>query len=332
MTQLTELDTGEWLRRIRLANRTELGLEGPSSMNGNGMGDFLYVDPAQAGVPPPSQDLLAYYGAGRQGGTADGWQPSLIDGTTGTYPQVQLPTQAQYTYQAASGQAVSGMGAVGVSAELKAQATVAVKQAAAAADAFRRTGVSAVDVTNEAAVRAQIQAAQNLLGSANWTDSSWGIVGPAYSSRADLLKQLTEARVRFTAKTGAVREDGRAMINPAAADPRTGVVRVDSATAAAAQSLSQSARATASEWADFGKSLSKVTNFFLGTPTRVVTTTAVGLGIYGLFFTDTGANVRRKVTGSLKGLGGRRKKSRRRRNAPKPAPVVEDADDGDDDE
>lgn len=296
-----ELSDAEWLRRIRLKNRQELGLEGPQGVatmdgNVNGIGDFMYMNAAAGGVPSPEQDLLAYY-AGRQGGNADGWQPSMIDPRQGTYHQMQMPTHANYVGQEVAGQAVSGlgyMGAVGVSADQKAQATLAVE------GAIRESDLLSQQTNNVSAARLILEAQRSRLSSLNWTDSSWGVVGPRYSSRADLLKKLTEAQARVIARSGAVREDGKAIFDPRSVNPTTGKARVDSQIGAAAGSLVQSGKETAAEVGGLLGSLSKVTQFFLGSPTRILVTTSIGLGVYGLVYTDLGKKISRKVFGSKK--------------------------------
>lgn len=225
-----ELSDAEWLEGIRRQNRRELGLDGPAGLTGGGvglgtLGDFLYINPSVPGSPIPSPTLAPeqYWGAGSQAGTGRGFQYRRAP-TTVTQLQ-PYPTFATQYVLTGGGQMVSGLG-IGASgaptAEQKAELTRMVDSVVSVADAYRSTGDTTRDGVQLAGARGGLEMATQRLASVNWTDRSWGFIGPAYSTRSELLQKLQEARVRLLARSGQVREDGRAMISSKAADPVTG--------------------------------------------------------------------------------------------------------------
>lgn len=295
-----ELSDAEWLEGIRRQNRRELGLDGPAGLTGGGvglgtLGDFLYINPSVPGSPIPSPALAPeqYWGAGAQAGTGRGFQYRRAP-TTVTQLQ-PYPTFATQYVLTGGGQMVSGLGASGApTAEQKAELTRMVDSVVSVADAYRSTGDTTRDGVQLAGARGGLEMATQRLASVNWTDRSWGFIGPAYSTRSELLQKLQEARVRLLARSGQVREDGKPIVSPLAADPRTGRVVQQSQVAAAGRSLAKSARDTGRDVSAWGDSARKL----FDSPTKLVGWGLAGLAVYAF------------ATGAGRGLLSRGKKKR----------------------
>lgn len=90
--------------------------------------------------------------------------------------------------------------------------------------------------------RGWVACARELLMNNGWTNSGWGVIGPKFDSSADLIKRLNNLQTLMIVASGAVREDGKPMINPTAITP-TGAPRVDSPLRAGASSLAADAEA-----------------------------------------------------------------------------------------
>lgn len=241
-----------------------------------GLHDFVWINPILAGQPSPQVAPQAYFADGRQLGTGNGWQwqqnyPTLND----PVPQqpALFPTMAP-VYQRG---AFAGLGAVaGPSAQQKAEISKFAKAAIKSADAYRATGNPAVDQSNYVAASAALEGARSQLTSNRWSGSSWGITEPPYDSWDSLFQGVQEAKVRLMAKSSTRREDGKPLIDPRAADPRTGKVRVDSPAAAAAGSLAQSGKEAGQAALDFFGELKKLVD----SPKKLLVAGAVGVGIY----------------------------------------------------
>lgn len=171
------------------------------------LGDHIRVGPQYYGRQSHGA-MLAQHGphgamlarpATRGEGGVRWWRESLYQSPT-------VPWQPQ-NFNAG----VMGLGGLGGSSnpftdEEKAQATNFVKNAINMVDAHIKTGAP-----HREAVRAAIIVARGELQKARWTDSGWGLIGPAYRPQPELMRKLAEAQNRLLLREGRV--------SPTAVDP-----------------------------------------------------------------------------------------------------------------